>query len=161
MTCILLFLEIELNLVWLLITWLVGGRWRGVWDFWRLLPVPSDLTRTWDRGAPPPLIPFWDLELLAVQVLSLGEAPGRQPLPAPPRRRAEDGPCRWSCTCSPAHRSPRPHPPTSSPGAGGTASQSQEPQTSAVPSWDTLALSSPAGWETFGGEGKGGCPSLD
>ena len=84
MTCILLFLEIELNLVWLLITWLAGGRWSGVWDFWRLLPVPLDLTRAWDRGAPLLLIPFWDPGLLTVQALSPGEAPGRQPLPPPP-----------------------------------------------------------------------------
>ena len=84
MTCILLFLEIELNLIWLLITWLAGRRWRGVWDFWRLLPVPSDLTRAWDRGAPLLLIPFWDPGLLTVQALSPGEAPGRQPLPPPP-----------------------------------------------------------------------------
>lgn len=56
----------------------------GVWDFWRLLPLPSDLTRTRDRGAPLLLIPFWDPELLAGQALSPGEAQGRQPLPPPP-----------------------------------------------------------------------------
>ena len=74
-TWILLFLETELNLVWQVGGGVGSGISGGSSPSPRILPGPG-------TGEPPfLLIPLWDPELLAVQVLSPGEAPGRQPLP--------------------------------------------------------------------------------
>ena len=76
-TWILLFLETELNLVWQVGGGVGSGISGGSSPSPRILPGPG-------TGEPPFLLsPLWDPELLAVQVLSPGEAPGRQPLPPP------------------------------------------------------------------------------